>query len=81
MDGPVVFFNRIAKLTNLKDNTNADPEVRSKYIELGRKYNIPVRCMLFLAEEQLCEHNNAVRALNKEVSVSLAIFPVPGLRN
>ncbi|KAM3069449.1 DNA kinase/phosphatase Pnk1, variant 2 [Clarireedia jacksonii] len=46
------------------DNTNADREVRSKWIALAAKHSVPIRCVHFLAGAQICEHNDAVRALN-----------------
>jgi bifunctional polynucleotide phosphatase/kinase len=56
------------------DNTNADPEVRSKWIELAKKLSIPIRCVHFLADPQVCKHNDAVRAMNSSVSVLTAIL-------
>ncbi|KAL3427713.1 polynucleotide kinase 3 phosphatase [Phlyctema vagabunda] len=50
------------------DNTNADTDVRSKWIELAKKYGVPIRCVLFTAGTALCQHNDAVRALNVGVS-------------
>ncbi|QSZ31625.1 hypothetical protein DSL72_001192 [Monilinia vaccinii-corymbosi] len=47
------------------DNTNADRDVRSKWIALAAKHSVPIRCVHFLAGAQVCEHNDAVRALNK----------------
>ncbi|KAF8506302.1 polynucleotide kinase 3 phosphatase-domain-containing protein [Gautieria morchelliformis] len=44
------------------DNTNRDVETRKEYVELCKKLNIPVRCMLFSADLQLCWHNNLYRA-------------------
>ncbi|PQE10227.1 hypothetical protein CJF32_00000743 [Rutstroemia sp. NJR-2017a WRK4] len=46
------------------DNTNADREVRSKWVALAAKHSVPIRCVHFLAGAQICEHNDAVRALN-----------------
>lgn len=46
------------------DNTNADREVRSKWVELAAKHSVPIRCVLFTANPELCEHNDVVRALN-----------------
>jgi bifunctional polynucleotide phosphatase/kinase len=42
--------------------------VRSKWIALARKHQVPIRCVIFLAEADLCEHNDVVRALNHAVS-------------
>jgi hypothetical protein len=49
------------------DNTNADCEVRKKWIELAAKHSVPIRCVHFTAPTEICEHNDAVRALNKSV--------------
>lgn len=46
------------------DNTNADPNTRAHWVNLAKKMNVPIRCVLFTASPQLCEHNDAVRALN-----------------
>ncbi|OCK77416.1 PNK3P-domain-containing protein [Lepidopterella palustris CBS 459.81] len=46
------------------DNTNADPETRSQWINLAKKLKVPIRCVLFTASLKLCEHNDIVRALN-----------------
>lgn len=57
-------------LTNVctTDNTNADQEVRSKWVAIAKEYKVPIRCVFFKAEATLCEHNNVVRALNQDVS-------------
>ncbi|SCO78149.1 related to bifunctional polynucleotide phosphatase/kinase [Fusarium oxysporum] len=46
------------------DNTNADPETRTIWVELAKKFGISIRCVWFRTPLQVCEHNNAVRALN-----------------
>ncbi|KAF2742545.1 DNA kinase/phosphatase Pnk1 [Sporormia fimetaria CBS 119925] len=46
------------------DNTNADPETRAHWVALAKKLGVPIRCVLFTAPPKLCEHNDAVRALN-----------------
>ncbi|KAA6410434.1 MAG: DNA kinase phosphatase Pnk1 [Lasallia pustulata] len=46
------------------DNTNAEPETRRVWIQLAQQMGVPVRCVLFTAPPKLCEHNDAVRALN-----------------
>lgn len=46
------------------DNTNADPETRAVWIELGKKFKVPVRCVWFKTPLHICEHNDAVRANN-----------------
>ena len=45
------------------DNTNADPDTRAIWIKLGRRMEVPVRCVYLAAPPKLCEHNDAVRAL------------------
>ncbi|KAI0513132.1 DNA kinase/phosphatase Pnk1 [Xylaria bambusicola] len=47
------------------DNTNPDLEGRKEWIELSRKHDLPIRCVWFKIPKALCEHNDAVRALNK----------------
>jgi bifunctional polynucleotide phosphatase/kinase len=51
----------------VSDNTNADTEVRRHWVDLAKRHNIPIRCVLFKAPETLCRHNDAVRALNASV--------------
>ncbi|KUJ12099.1 PNK3P-domain-containing protein [Mollisia scopiformis] len=46
------------------DNTNADPDVRSRWVQLAVKHNVPIRCVVFTTASEICEHNDAVRALN-----------------
>ncbi|RCI14507.1 hypothetical protein L249_7013 [Ophiocordyceps polyrhachis-furcata BCC 54312] len=46
------------------DNTNADPETRAIWVGLAKKSGIPIRCVWFKTPMQVCEHNDAVRALN-----------------
>ncbi|KAH8821230.1 polynucleotide kinase 3 phosphatase [Xylogone sp. PMI_703] len=50
------------------DNTNADLETRSKWIALAKKNSVPIRCILFTANMNVCEHNDAVRALNSKMN-------------
>ncbi|KAG8677593.1 hypothetical protein FPOAC1_003617 [Fusarium poae] len=50
------------------DNTNADPETRTVWVELAKKFGISIRCVWFKTPLQVCEHNNAVRALNKSLN-------------
>ncbi|OWP01550.1 polynucleotide kinase 3 phosphatase [Marssonina coronariae] len=63
------------------DSTNADPEVRKKWVDLATKHSIPIRCVLFTAGSQLCEHNDAVRALNSTMNPEgRAILPAMAFR-
>ena len=48
----------------MQDNTNADTEVRARWIQLARAHDVPIRCFHFTAPSLLCQHNNVVRALN-----------------
>ncbi|ORX93117.1 PNK3P-domain-containing protein, partial [Basidiobolus meristosporus CBS 931.73] len=45
------------------DNTNPDKATRAHYIKIAQRYNIPIRCFRFLANEALAMHNNMFRAL------------------
>ena len=68
------------------DNTNADPDTRAVWVELGRKYKIPIRCVYFTAPVKLCEHNDTVRALagnnfNPEKRVILPHSAFAGFRS
>ncbi|KAF9738760.1 bifunctional polynucleotide phosphatase/kinase [Paraphaeosphaeria minitans] len=47
-----------------KNNTNADRETRAHWTALAKRLELPIRCVVFTASSELCEHNNAVRALN-----------------
>ncbi|PVH94624.1 PNK3P-domain-containing protein [Periconia macrospinosa] len=46
------------------DNTNADIATRADWITLSKEFKIPIRCVHFTAPPSLCEHNDAVRAMN-----------------
>ncbi|RWA07962.1 hypothetical protein EKO27_g7143 [Xylaria grammica] len=50
------------------DNTNPDPDGRKEWVELARKHDVPIRCVWFKIPKALCEHNDAVRALNKSLN-------------
>ncbi|KAK4184153.1 polynucleotide kinase 3 phosphatase-domain-containing protein [Podospora australis] len=50
------------------DNTNADPEIRSQWIDLAKKHGAKARCVWFKTPPELCEHNDTVRALNKNLN-------------
>lgn len=60
------------------DNTNPDPDTRKQWVELAKKQGVPVRCVWFRTPLVVCEHNDAVRALNKPVSyVFFLLFLFP----
>ncbi|KAL2013806.1 hypothetical protein VTN00DRAFT_1331 [Thermoascus crustaceus] len=50
------------------DNTNADPETRASWTQLAKELKIPIRCVYFTAPVQLCRHNDAVRAANRDLN-------------
>ncbi|KAJ6020882.1 Polynucleotide kinase 3 phosphatase [Penicillium herquei] len=67
-----------AKRSVVIDNTNADPETRLVWITLAKELGIPIRCVHFLSPPDLCRHNNAVRAANKELNPE-ARTSLPGI--
>lgn len=50
------------------DNTNADVETRAHWISLANKHQVPIRCIWFKTQPAVAEHNNAVRAMNKQLN-------------
>jgi bifunctional polynucleotide phosphatase/kinase len=52
----------------MPDNTNADPDTRAAWIEIAQKAKVPIRCVWFKTPIQVCEHNDAVRALNASMN-------------
>ncbi|KAL8786091.1 MAG: hypothetical protein Q9195_008367 [Heterodermia aff. obscurata] len=52
-----------SRLTSFADNTNADIDTRAVWVQLAKKFGIPIRCIYFTAPAKLCEHNDTVRAL------------------
>ena len=56
-----------ALLTASPDNTNADAETRAVWVELAKRFKVPIRCIHFTAPTKLCEHNDTVRALSDSV--------------
>ncbi|KAM5352783.1 hypothetical protein ACJ41O_005505 [Fusarium nematophilum] len=50
------------------DNTNADPDTRTIWVELAKKFGISIRCVWFRTPLPVCEHNDAVRALNQSLN-------------
>ncbi|TLD22662.1 PNK3P-domain-containing protein [Venturia nashicola] len=51
----------------LIDNTNASREARAHWTTLAAKHKVPIRCIYFTANDKLCRHNDAVRALNAAI--------------
>ncbi|KAL1892651.1 DNA kinase/phosphatase Pnk1 [Sporothrix stenoceras] len=50
------------------DNTNPDPATRALWVDLAKKAKVPVRCVWFTTNPAICEHNDAVRAMNKALN-------------
>ncbi|EGS22552.1 uncharacterized protein CTHT_0021000 [Thermochaetoides thermophila DSM 1495] len=50
------------------DNTNPDSETRAQWVALARKHGVPIRCVWLKTPLPLCEHNDAVRAFNKQLN-------------
>ncbi|KAJ3492443.1 hypothetical protein NLG97_g5387 [Lecanicillium saksenae] len=50
------------------DNTNADPATRQIWIEVAKKFKVPIRCVSFTTPAAVCKHNDAVRSLNKSLN-------------
>ncbi|PKY04040.1 polynucleotide kinase 3'-phosphatase [Aspergillus campestris IBT 28561] len=50
------------------DNTNADPETRAHWVSVAKESGVPIRCVYFTASQDLCRHNNAVRAANQDLN-------------
>ncbi|XP_033227301.1 uncharacterized protein F21D5.5 isoform X3 [Belonocnema kinseyi] len=45
------------------DNTNPDEISRLRYIEVGKKHNVPVRCFVMAMTKEHTKHNNKFRCL------------------
>ncbi|KAJ5670298.1 Polynucleotide kinase 3 phosphatase [Penicillium maclennaniae] len=67
-----------AKKSVVVDNTNASIETRGYWIALAKELNVPIRCIQFISTPDLCKHNNAVRASNKEMNPESRTF-LPGI--
>ncbi|OJJ02937.1 hypothetical protein ASPVEDRAFT_42469 [Aspergillus versicolor CBS 583.65] len=58
------------------DNTNADVDTRSQWVDVAKEANVPIRCVYFSAPLEVCKHNNAVRAANTSLNPeSRALLP------
>ncbi|KAI0693882.1 PNK3P-domain-containing protein [Cytidiella melzeri] len=53
------------------DNTNRDKATRKLYIQLARKLDVSIRCVLFNGSIDLAWHNNLYRAFNLPDEVAL----------
>ncbi|XP_012253924.2 uncharacterized protein F21D5.5 isoform X1 [Athalia rosae] len=58
------------------DNTNPDPTVRQKYIDVAKAHRVPVRCFVMAADLEQVKHNNKFRQLtdNSHDTISDAII-------
>ncbi|KAF7307271.1 hypothetical protein MIND_00520800 [Mycena indigotica] len=52
------------------DNTNRDVSTRRFYLDVAKKYHVPVRCMVFTGSFELAWHNNIYRAYYLPKSVA-----------
>ena len=64
---------RVGRLM-LPDNTNADAETRAVWINLARKLDCPIRCIVFTASARVCEHNDTFRALHVGQEVGTLVY-------
>ncbi|KAJ8117412.1 hypothetical protein ONZ43_g4217 [Nemania bipapillata] len=60
------------------DNTNPDADGRKEWVEFAKKHGVPIRCVWFNIPKGLCEHNDAVRSMNKSLNPE-ARSGLPGL--
>ncbi|KAI2293554.1 DNA kinase/phosphatase Pnk1, partial [Ophidiomyces ophidiicola] len=49
------------------DNTNANVETREHWISMAKEHKVPIRCVYFSTPQDICNHNNAVRAANSKL--------------
>jgi bifunctional polynucleotide phosphatase/kinase len=61
-------FTHLDSQLTLSDNTNPDPETRSIWVDLAKKYKVPIRCVWFKTPIHICEHNDAVRSMNARLN-------------
>ncbi|KAJ4480431.1 polynucleotide kinase 3 phosphatase-domain-containing protein [Lentinula edodes] len=50
------------------DNTNRDVQTRKYYVDVARKFKVPIRCFVFTGSMELAWHNNLYRAYNLPLS-------------
>jgi len=51
------------------DNTNSNRDTRKLYIDLAKKYNYIVTCIIIDITRELCEHNNLYRASKNKINL------------
>ncbi|RMZ84393.1 hypothetical protein DV738_g636, partial [Chaetothyriales sp. CBS 135597] len=54
-------------------------ETRKNWIKLAQEFGIPIRCIRFTTPARLCEHNDAVRALNPQLMNPEGRAMLPGI--
>ncbi|KOC62530.1 Bifunctional polynucleotide phosphatase/kinase [Habropoda laboriosa] len=54
------------------DNTNPDPVSRQRYIEIAKKYRVPVRCFVMTTTIDHAKHNNKFRELTDPSHVKIS---------
>ena len=53
------------------DNTNVSKDKRLTYINLAKKYNVNIRCLLFTCPMELCKHNSCYRNFVTDGSIDV----------
>ncbi|KAF9110780.1 hypothetical protein BGX27_005891 [Mortierella sp. AM989] len=61
------------------DNTNPDVVARASYVAIAKKYNVPARCFLFMADKDLATHNNYFRAFHKPLIEAAGVSKSKGV--
>ena len=51
------------------DNTNPEKKTRLEYINIAKKYKIPIYCIYYNIDKGICMHNNIYRHLTKNVPI------------
>ena len=68
----------VAKKSVVIDNTNPTADVRQRYIDIAKEFEVPVRCLLFETPKDVCMHNNYQRKVNgHRKHMSKAVPPIP----
>ncbi|KAJ3742004.1 polynucleotide kinase 3 phosphatase-domain-containing protein [Lentinula detonsa] len=57
-------------LSCVVDNTNRDVQTRKFYVDVARKFKVPIRCFVFSGSIELAWHNNLYRAFNQPPSTA-----------
>ncbi|KAJ3827702.1 polynucleotide kinase 3 phosphatase-domain-containing protein [Lentinula raphanica] len=57
-------------LSCVVDNTNRDVQTRKFYVDVARRFKVPIRCFVFTGSMELAWHNNLYRAFNQPPSTA-----------